>query len=106
MSGPLDDLLMDCHRAESNAVVTYGFRGTITHVGDQNTEIIDTPEEGAIHNIGVSKGITAMLDQLADAGYTITDRLGRKVTSGQFHSFEVAYNRWHHVIKPNLKLVK
>ena len=106
MSSPLDELLMDCHRAEGNAALPYGHRGEIIHAGDQYSEIIDTPEESNIHNVGVSKGIVALLDQLADAGYTITNRNGQKLTSGLFPTYASAYNRWHHVVKPNLKLVK
>jgi len=108
MKSPLEELMWDAYRAESAAALVHGFRGKIADVGDNITEIIDTPEEVNIYNAGASHGVAWLLNQLDDAGYVLTDRFGRKVTKDRFPSFKAAWTAWFRKSShpPTLSVIK
>jgi hypothetical protein len=107
MKDALEELMWDCHRAECDGALEHGFRGDVEDIGENVKEIIDTPEEVNVHNIGVSHGISALLDQLDEAGYTITDHLGRKVSKGKYPKLSMAWKAWFRKgFIPRLSIVK
>lgn len=113
MNTPLEELMWDAHRAESNMALTHDFKGEITDARAEELIFIPYTEpedpdctEIHVHNMGVARGVEALLDQLQERGYTLLDPLGRKVDKGPHKSFGDAWRAWHKKTPPRLRVVK
>lgn len=105
MKTVIEELVWTMHRAEGTGVLSNGFQGEVRSLGEGTTRPIETEEEVNVFNLGVQAGVQAMLDQLHEEGYVLTDKLGRhvrpEVLKGKPLTFSDSYKRWHN---PNPKL--
>lgn len=109
MNTPLEELMRDAHRAECDGGLCGNHQGLVTDVRGEEAVMVDcltTPERLTVHNLGVCNGIEAFLNRLDEAGYTLTDRYGRKVSKGKHEKLGDAFRSWYRHITPNLRIVK